>query len=83
MKRGIRIIATGLLLLAFGCKNATPLVKEPWIEKPVSEWPDFALTNEISFKDTTYKNLANSFLIDTGYDTLGISCKHIFMVFLY
>ena len=83
MKRGIRIIATGLLLLAFGCKNATLIVKEPWIEKPVSEWPNFALTNEISFKDTTYKNLANSFLIDTGYDTLGISCKHIFMVFQY
>lgn len=64
-----------------GCKNDPEIIKESWIEKPTSQWPSFALTNEISFKDTTFTNLANSFLINTGYDTLGVSCKHLFMVF--
>ena len=76
-----KLIVAGLLFLILGCKNETPITKEIWIEKPLSQWPTFALTNEISFKDTTYKDLANSFLISTGYDTLGISCKHLFMVF--
>ncbi len=83
MREGTKLIAIALLSLTLGCKNETPIKKETWIEKPLSQWPTFALTNEISFKDTTYKDLANSFLINTGYDTLGISCKHLFMVFEY
>ncbi len=83
MMKGSNVIAIVLLLLTLGCKNKTPITKETWIEKPCAQWPNFALTNEISFSDTTYKDLANSFLINTGYDTLGISCKHIFMVFEY
>jgi hypothetical protein len=69
------------IMLMFGCKNSPQIIKEPWIEKPVSSWPDFALTNEISFSDTTYYDIANSFLVDTGFDTIGISCKHFFLVF--
>ena len=78
-KLGIAVIS--FIILTVGCKNAPEIIKENWIEKPLSQWPSFALTNEISFNDTTYKDLANSFLINTGYDTLGISCKHLFMVF--
>ena len=55
MMKGTRLIAIGLLLLVSGCKNETQTIKEPWIDKPLSQWPNFALTNEISFKDTTYK----------------------------
>ena len=76
-----KLMVIGILLLIVGCKNEIPVTKEPWIEKPLSLWPNFALTNEISFKDTTYSDFANSFLITTGIDTLGISCKHLFMVF--
>ncbi len=76
-----KLILIGLLLLILGCKNEIPIIKETWIEKPLTQWPSFALTNEISFKDTTYTDFANSFLINTGQDTLGISCKHLFMVF--
>ncbi|MCG9970526.1 serine protease [Christiangramia crocea] len=64
-----------------GCKEKPPSKKEAWMDQPASEWPHFSLTNEISFADTTYTNLANSFLVNTGKDTLGVSCKHIFMVF--
>ena len=78
-KPGIIIISFTVLI--FGCKNDPEIIKENWIEKPISQWPDFALTNEICFKDTTFTDIANSFLINTGYDTLGISCKHLFMVF--
>ena len=81
--KAIKLLAIALLLLMLGCKNETPVKKESWITQPVSQWPVFALTNEISFQDTTYQDLANAFLINTGYDTLGVSCKHIFMVFEY
>jgi hypothetical protein len=77
-KSGLVFVFT---LLIFGCQNSPQIEKEPWAEKPVSLWPNFALTNEISFKDTTYHDFANSFLVNTGFDTIGISCKHLFMVF--
>ena len=75
------LIIAGIALLILGCKHESPITKEAWIEKPVSQWPSFALTNEIGFEDTTFSDLANSFIVSTGYDTLGVSCKHIFMVF--
>ncbi|WP_411893267.1 hypothetical protein [Winogradskyella sp. A2] len=76
------LIIFSFLLLTFGCNNEPQIInKEPWIDKPVSLWPDFALTNTISFADTTYSDFANSFLINTGIDTIGVSCKHLFMVF--
>jgi hypothetical protein len=45
----------------------------------VAEWPDFALTNDIAFTDTTYTGTANAFLVDTGADTVAVTVKHIFM----
>ncbi len=50
-----KLIARAFLLLILGCKSETSTVKENWIEKPPSQSPDFALTNETSFKDTIYK----------------------------
>jgi hypothetical protein len=77
-----KLLCVGLsVMLMLGCKNSPEVIKEPWVENPVSEWPDFALSNEISFEDTTYVDIANSFLVTTGFDTIGISCKHLFMVF--
>lgn len=71
-----------LFLIFLSCQNQEKHIeKEPWIEKPVSSWPDFALTNEISFVDTTFYDIANSFLVNTGFDTICVSCKHFFMVF--
>lgn len=70
-----------IILIATGCQNKPDTISEPWVIKPVSEWPSFALTNEISLNDTVFKDLANSFLITTGKDTVGVSCKHIFILF--
>ena len=68
-------------LLTIGCHQEPQYNKEPWIEKPISEWPYFSLTNEISFKDTILRDIANSFLVNTGCDTIGASCKHFFLLF--
>lgn len=57
------------------------LPPEPWADRPVAEWPDFALTNEVRFADTTYHDMANGFLVDTGLDTVGVTVKHMFLVF--
>ncbi len=71
-----------LILIFLSCHNQEKVfVKEPWMEKQTSQWPNFALTNTIKFTDTIYQNIANSFLIDTGYDTIAVTCKHFFMVF--
>lgn len=74
---------TTILMMIFliGCSFDPDVEEESWIDKPVPEWPDFALTNEISFEDTTFTDVINSFLVDTGKDTIGVSTKHIFMVF--
>ncbi|PKQ65789.1 hypothetical protein BZG02_01925 [Labilibaculum filiforme] len=79
MKNLALVIISCILLL--GCKHSTQSVKESWVEKPFSSWPDFALSNEISFADTIYSDLANSFLVTTEFDTIGVSCKHLFIVF--
>lgn len=61
--------------------DAPPLPPEPWVDRSVADWPDFALSNDVAFADTTYSYLANAFAVDTGADTIGVTCKHIFMVF--
>jgi len=81
MKRIIITLFAGLLFIT-GCQSKIELPEEPWINQSIKKWPEFALTNTISFKDTIFKNLANSFLVDTGTDTLGVSCKHLFMAFV-
>ena len=70
-----------LFLLSSCSNNKAPILKEPWIEKPVSEWPELVMTNTVEFADTTYRNIGNAFLIDTGSDTLAVTCKHLFMLF--
>lgn len=70
-----------LIFFTFGCNSEPGVEVEYWINQPVSEWPDFALTNEISFEDTTFTDVINSFLVDTGKDTIGVSTKHLFMAF--
>ncbi|QGY42918.1 hypothetical protein GM418_04375 [Maribellus comscasis] len=76
------ILSIVLLLFISSCgKTKETILKEAWIEKPVSEWPDLIMTNTVEFSDTTYKNIGDVFLVDTGSDTLAISCKHIFMIF--
>jgi len=70
-----------LLFLGSCSQTETPVLREPWIEKPVNEWPELVMTNTVEFADTTFSNIGNAFLIDTGSDTLAVSCKHIFMLF--
>ncbi|MBN1822315.1 MAG: trypsin-like peptidase domain-containing protein [Prolixibacteraceae bacterium] len=72
-----------LLIAIIGCQPKEPCAakKMGWMEKPVSEWSDLVMTNSVEFSDTTYRNIGNAFLIDTGSDTLAITCKHIFMLF--
>ena len=68
-------------LFLVGCSTQSEEEREEWIKDPVSAWPTISLTNSISFTDTTYNNMANAFLVNTGIDTLAITCKHIFYIF--
>jgi len=80
MKYPVYIILLISVLIA--CNNAGEEVKkEEWAHKPVSEWPEIVFTNNIEFEDTVYYGIANSFLVNTGDDTIGVTCKHIFLAF--
>ena len=77
MKLTIPFVCLGLL----GCDAETAQKPEPWSMLPVSDWPDIVLTNEVQFADTAFHELANAFLVDLGTDTVGVTAKHIFMIF--
>lgn len=65
------------LALASGCDGEPAQEPEPWVSRPVSQWPAMVLNNEIHFADTVFHDLGNAFLIDLGRDTVGVTVKHI------
>lgn len=79
MYKKILVLITIVIFSTCSIQKKRP--RETWIEKPVSEWPDIVMTNSIEFTDKTYEKIANSFFVDTGADTLAITCKHLFLVF--
>lgn len=76
MKLAIPFVCLCLL----GCRVETAQKPEPWATLPVSDWPDFVLTNDVQFADTAFHGLANAFLVDLGTDTVGVTAKHIFVI---
>ena len=80
-KKQLGIALFGILLWFTNSQKKPEIIKEPWIEKPIPEWPNFVLTNTVQFTDTTYTGIANSFVVATDSNTLAVSCKHIFLVF--
>lgn len=74
-----------LLALIFSI-NSFAQKKEPWIAKPISEWPQIALINEVQYKngdsyiDPSFSYAGTGFLINTGTDTLAATAKHILWV---
>lgn len=79
----MRIAALAAMVAVAACSAESEPGPPPeqWADRPVAEWPDFALTNQVRFTDTTYDALANAFLVDTGMDTVGVTVKHVFLLF--
>ena len=76
-----------LSLLLYLCPlTISAQVKEPWIDKPVSDWPQIALTNQVLYKngdryiDPSIKYAGTGFLIDNGRDILAATAKHILWI---
>lgn len=61
-------------------------IKETWIKRPMSEWPQIALINHVQYRngdhyiDPSFKYAATGFLIDNGKDTLAATAKHILWI---
>ena len=45
----LTILPLSFLFILFGCQQSPEMEKEPWTDKPVNQWPNFALTNEIVY----------------------------------
>jgi hypothetical protein len=70
-----------LTVVVLSCSSSGNEEPEPWVSEPVSEWPEIVLTNEIHFADTVYHGIGNALLVDLGSDTVGVTVKHIFLLF--
>ncbi len=69
-------------MLVFACQTRqNQFESEAWVSQPQKEWPNLALTSEVTFSDKTYTDFASGFLVDTGIDTLAVTVKHVFMAF--
>lgn len=60
--------------------------REVWIDLPIDQWPQIALTNHVQFKngdryiDPSFQYAGTGFLIDTGKDTLAATAKHVLWI---
>lgn len=80
MKRLKSLLLLVTLAFTYACHHPTEVANEPWMDKPIKEWPTIVLRNRIQLQDSTLNDFANAFLIINGKDTLGITCKHVFLV---
>lgn len=61
-------------------------VREPWISKPVGEWPQIALTNNIQYKNgdryihPSFTYAGTGCLVNNGTDTIAVTAKHILLI---
>jgi hypothetical protein len=69
------------LTIITSCTSPEPENRESWRDLPQAQWPQLALTNNVKFSNADYPDLANAFLIDTGFDTLAVTAKHLFLIF--
>ena len=76
----ILLLLTGWV--SFACEQPPPaLPPQPWIDRPVDQWPTIALTSHIRLGPMDFRDRGGAFLIDTGTDTLAAAPKHLFLVF--
>jgi len=74
------------LLLIISPLSLFSQIREPWISKPVDEWPQMALTNNIQYKNgdryilPSFTYAGTGFLINNGTDTLAVTAKHILLI---
>jgi hypothetical protein len=60
--------------------------KEKWIDRPVQDWPQIALINNVQFKNgdryihSSFVYAGTGFLIDNKTDTLAATAKHILWI---
>jgi len=77
-----RLALAVVVLLFFG---ATELYRQEqdqrWIDRPVNEWPQITMVNQIEYIGKKFPIAGCSFLLDTGRDTLLATAKHILTYF--
>ena len=74
------------LLFLFVVSTAYSQVRESWMSRPIDQWPQIALTNNIYYKNgdryihPSFAYAGTGFLVNTGDDTVAVSAKHILLI---
>jgi hypothetical protein len=74
------------LLLILSPLSLFSQIREPWVSKPVGEWPQIAMTNNIQYKNgdryihPSFTYAGTGFLINSGTDTFAVTAKHILLI---
>jgi len=74
------------LLLILSPLSLFSQIREPWVSKPVGEWPQIAMTNNIQYKNgdryihPSFTYAGTGCLINSGTDTFAITAKHILLI---
>ncbi|OJJ16126.1 hypothetical protein BKI52_35760 [marine bacterium AO1-C] len=58
------------------------LAQNKWTQKPVSQWKQIALINNVKFTDAKYNNpyAGSAFLLDTGKEIVAVTAKHVLLL---
>ena len=74
------------LLLILSPLSLFSQVREPWISRPVGEWPQIALTNNIQYKNgdryihPSFTYAGTGCLVNNGNDTFAVTAKHVLLI---
>lgn len=61
-------------------------VKESWMNRPSSQWPAIAMTNNIIYKNgdqyihSSFPYAGTGFLVNVGTDTVAVTAKHVLLI---
>ncbi len=52
-----------------------------WVQRPRNAWPQITMVNHIEYTDSVHPEAGCGFLLDTGFDTVAVTAKHILTYF--
>ena len=80
MKNLITYLTLIVLLMFSTCIEVQ--AQKQWTQKPVSQWKQIALINNVKFQNSKYNNsyAGSAFLLNTGKGVVAVTAKHVLLL---